>query len=124
MPGMGHIYCGRIVKGITALFLMYALIPAILISLFGVYFSLGWLIVDIFVGLLLGLFLIVDSGYIAKCKTEGYVLKDYNKWYVYLILYIFVISSTIYGDLWIRERYFEKFIISTASNYPTMIPGD
>jgi signal peptidase I len=124
MPGLGHIYCGRIAKGITVILFIDALIPAILISIFEIHFSGFWLIISMFIGLLLSLFIMVDSGRIAKYKSENYVLKDYNKWYVYLMLYmaIEIFSNQTSQRFW--ANIMDAFITPSISNYPTLVPGD
>jgi len=124
MPGLGHIYCGRIAKGIIAIFIIYGLIPAIFMGILEIHFSIIWLIIWMFTSLILGLVIIVDSGYIAKCRSENYVLKDYNKWYIYLMLYII---SEIFCDQIsqsFKANFMEAFITPSISNYPTLVPGD
>lgn len=124
LPGVGHIYCGRIVKAIAAMFLMYALIPAIFISALEIHFSIILLIISCAIYLMLGLYLIIDSGLIAKYKSENYVLKDYNKWYIYILLIILIGSICNYSSFYFRDNVLEKFRVPTAGSYPTIVPHD
>jgi signal peptidase I len=67
---------------------------------------------------------IIDSWYLAKHTKPDYELKEYNRWYVYLLLWLISMGGSTTYSLYFRDNYMEAFRIPTASNYPTMAPGD
>ena len=88
MPGLGHLYAGTFVRAVIVAFIcalpgMFiqvavrsdptSLMMTLLTPVIALYYIL-WLIV------------LADSYRIAKKTTADYVLKDYNRWYVYLLL--------------------------------------
>jgi signal peptidase I len=70
------------------------------------------------------LFAIIDSWRVARRAPSPYVLKDYNRWYVYVILILMTTGSSTQIALNVRARLLEAFSVPTASNYPTILPGD
>ena len=53
-----------------------------------------------------------------------YEMKDYNRWYVYVALVLLNTASSLVATLNLRANYVEAFRVPTASNYPTIVPGD
>ena len=88
MTGLGHIYCGRIVKGLVLAFISCILIPFIfgILSVSHSTIRIAVIIAALLASSVIWLFAIIDSGYIAKRTKENYIPKDYNRWYVYVIL--------------------------------------
>ncbi len=126
MPGLGHIYCGRITKGITLAFLSCIFIPLLFGILSASHFSIriAVIITSLFALLVVWLIAIVDSWRTAKHTSESYTLKDYNKRYVYLILVLMSTGSSIPIAHYVRANFFEAFRVPTAAGYPTIVPGD
>jgi signal peptidase I len=126
MTGLGHIYCGRIVKGLVLAFISCILIPFI----FGVFsVSHSTIRIVVIIGALLAssviwLFAIIDSGYTAEHIKENYILKDYNRWYVYVILILMGTGGSTQIAFNVRTFYLQAFRVPVASNYPTIIPND
>lgn len=126
MTGLGHIYCGRIVKGLVLAFISCILIPFIF-GAFSVSHSttrITVIIAALLASSVIWLFAIIDSGYTAKRTTESYILKDYNRWYVYLILILMGTGGSSQIAFNVRTIFLEAFRVPVASNYPTMIPND
>jgi len=126
MAGLGHIYCGRIVKGLILAFISCILIPFIF-GAFSVSHSsirIAVIIIALLTSSVIWLFAIIDSGYIAKRTTESYILKDYNRWYVYAILILMGTGGSTQIAFNVRTILLEAFRVPVASNYPTMIPND
>jgi signal peptidase I len=125
MPGLGHIYCGRIVKGLFFTFLAilpFASIAGMLIEnpakrLLAL--SAGWLTLS-----LISLVAVIDSWYTARHTRADYELKEYNRWYVYLLMLLICAAGGSVYALHFRDNYIEAFHVPTASNYPTIVPGD
>ncbi|MFB0524854.1 MAG: signal peptidase I [Phycisphaerae bacterium] len=126
MPGLGHIYCGRIVKGIILVFLANIFIPVIFSTLSISYsgFRIIVIVMVLFAALVVDLFAIIDSWYTARHSPDSYTLKDYNRWYVYVLLVLMSTSSSTQISLNVRANYLEAFRVPVASNYPTIIPND
>lgn len=125
-PGLGHIYCGRIVKGIILAFLSGIFVPVIfttsLVSQTSVKITI--VVVSVFVSLVIWLFAIIDSWHTARHTAADYTLKDYNRWYLYAI---FIIASMFNSRLlssYVKETLVEAFRVTAASDYPTVIPRD
>ena len=126
MPGLGHIYCGRIIKGLILSFLagLPFLFVMFIMTINKTPFIILIAVVGLFAHILVHLTAIIDSGYTAKHTRGDYKLKDYNRWYVYILLVLMSTGGSIDLAFNIKENYMEAFYIPVASNYPTMIPGD
>jgi signal peptidase I len=126
MPGLGHIYSGRFLKGLVFLFLCF--IPITLLQAGMIFEVLEVGLIGVFALLtavpVIHLVAIVDSYYVAKRTKPDYELKDYNRWYVYVILVVINTASSLDTTLSLRANYLEAFRVPTASNYPTIVPGD
>ncbi len=125
-PGLGHIYCGRITRGLLLGFLAELPLPLIMFVLATSKTAFVWLVIlaGLFVSIFVQLIAIIDSGYTAKHTRPDYKLKDYNRWYVYILLALMGTGGALDIALNIKENYLEAFRIPVASNYPNIIPGD
>lgn len=126
MAGLGHVYCGRFIKGLVLACLAYISIPvtfsAPLIGRSSIRIAVlaaSWLF-----SALVSLVAIIDSWYIAKHTTAAYTLKDYNRWYVYVLWVVLSTGGATRLALNVRTNYIEAFRVPAASNYPTLAPGD
>ena len=124
MAGLGQIYCGRIIRGLV--FALLCTVPfAVIAGLFihEAAVKVSFLLITAFVSVV-GLVAIIDSWYLAKHTKPDYELKDYNRWYVYLLLCLINMGGSATYSLYFRDHYMEAFRVPTASNYPTIAPGD
>ncbi len=125
--GVGHLYCGRIAKGlpmyfawllvplgitIAALappsptsFVLLVLLPVVVV--FGVY-----------------LYAAIDAWRLADRIGPGYSLRDYNRARIYWLLIVvqLVFSTGLIAG--VRGFVYEAFRIPTSSMSPTILPGD
>jgi signal peptidase I len=126
MPGLGHIYCGRIVKGIILAFLSGIFSPVIFatLSISHSTVRIAVIIATLFASLVVWLVAIIDSWYTARHTTDSYTLKDYNRWYVYIILILMGTGGSTQIAFNVRATLVEAFRVPVPSNYPTIIPGD
>jgi len=126
MPGLGQIYCGKIVRGLLLTFL--ASLPlsliTLLLSMQKTPFMLAIVLVGLFTSMLVQLIAIIDSGYIAKHTRPDYELKDYNRWYVYVLLVFMGVGGAMETATHIKTNYIEAFRVPMASCYPTIVPND
>ena len=66
----------------------------------------------------------VDSFRIARHTRHDYQLKEYNRWYVYVLLLTLISGGGVGYSLHIRARYAQAFVIPSSSMYPTIMHGD
>ena len=126
MPGLGQVYCGKLARGLVLNFLNILPLPVI-IGLFSISSSptlIPITIALIFAGGILQLAAIIDSACIAKRLRVNYELKDYNRWYVYLLFVLIITGGSIGSALYLRDQTLEAFRVPVASNYPTIVPND
>lgn len=126
MPGLGQVYCGKLARGLILNFLNILPLP-IIIWLFSI--SNSSILIPTAITLILAagivqLIAIIDSGYLAKHMKTDYELKDYNRWYVYVLLVLIVTGGSTGSALYLRNQTLEAFRVPTASNYPTIVPND
>jgi signal peptidase I len=125
-PGLGQLYNGQILKGIC-FFLTLFLIPIIL-SLAGLQFQFYGLVVILLFSICIWLFIIGEAFFSAKRKKEA-VLKKYNKWYVYLLIILFMLGTYIIPTDFIANianetLRFSAYKMPTGSMEPTLSIGD
>jgi len=127
LPGLGQVYCGKLTRGLLLGILNTLPISLIvMVLLFKNLFVLVLVAVGLFVfGGIIQLIAIIDSIYLVKHIGPNYELKEYNRWYVYLLLILMGGGSgTIASTSYIKSNIMEAFRIPIAQNYPTIIPGD
>jgi signal peptidase I len=126
MAGLGHIYCGRFIKGLIFTFLVCIFIPVFFGAL-----SVGpssvrviVIILSLLISIIIWLVAMIDSWLIAKHTSAGYTLKDYNRWYVYVLLVLMGTGGSTQIAFNIRATLLEAFKVPAASVYPTIVPND
>jgi len=124
MAGLGQIYCGRIIRGLV--FALLCTVPFVVIA--GLFIheaavKLSLILITGFVSVV-ALVAIIDSWYLARHTKPEYELKDYNRWYVYLLLWLISIGGSTTHSLYFRDNYMQAFRVPTASSYPTLLLGD
>jgi len=126
MAGLGHIYCGRFVKGLVLTFLSCIFVPVLFGTLLVSHSSvrIAVIIISFSVSMVIWLFAIIDSWYIAKHTADSYTLKDYNRWYVYVLLVLMGTGGSTQISFNVRKNILQAFRVPVASNYPTIIPND
>ena len=126
MPGLGQVYCGKLARGLVLNFLNILPLP-IIIGLFSVSNPPALMpttISLILAGGIIQLIAIIDSVLIAKRTKSDYELKDYNRWYVYVLFVLIITGGSIGSALYLRDQAFEAFRVPKASCYPTIVPQD
>ncbi len=126
MPGLGHAYCGRFPRGLVFLFGYF--LPIMLLQVARVFESFGSVFTGVMVLVtaapLIHLLATLDSYCVAGRTRGDYEMKDYNRWYVYIMLVLLNSASSLVATLSLRTNYVEAFRVPSASNYPTIAPGD
>ncbi len=126
MPGLGHVYCGRLVKGLVLLFIFG--LPVIALETLMIFktsaVTMPLALIAIILSYMLYFVVIVDSHYLARNTKVDYALKEYNRWYVYMLLVLINMGSSVTVALSIRANYFEAFYVPSFSMFPTIHNGD
>ncbi|MHC4109472.1 MAG: signal peptidase I [Planctomycetota bacterium] len=125
MPGLGQVYCGKLARGFVFTFLNFLPLP-VTIGMFATSTSsllMPAVIAMILLAGLIQLIAIIDSAFLANNAKE-YVLKDYNRPVVYMLLLALITTGSVGSAFYLREQLLEAFRVPVASNYPTILPGD
>ncbi len=122
--GVGHIYCGQVKKGLIlillpiaaegAAFLLLKACPSFLLLIFFVGLGFVYLI-----------YCIVDVIRVAQSCSTRYELQKFNRWFVYLAIYIAVIAvPQLLDSEYIKQNITQAFRIPSGSMTPTLQIGD
>ena len=125
MPGLGQVYSGMLPRGLIWM-LLCGISSAAGLLILSHSTAYSWNL-----GCAAGLAQIaiwiagaIDSYRCAlRCKAD-YELKDYNRWYVYVLLLLMGTGSLLSYALNVRDQLIQPFRIPGASMYPTISPRD
>jgi signal peptidase I len=124
--GLGHIYCGRLLKGLILFFASFVFAPIIVVAAQNAASAFMLALVIGSLMLLLGVFIyaLIDAGLLARKVSQGYQLKEYNRWYIYMIFIVVALSYPTNLASSIRDHVLQAFKIPTQSMAPAILPGD
>jgi signal peptidase I len=125
MPGLGQVYSGMLPRGLIWM-LLCGISPVAGLLILSHPTAYSWTL-----GCAAGLAHVaiwiagaIDSYRCAlRCKAD-YELKDYNRWYVYVLLLLMGTGSLLSYALNVRNQLIQPFRIPGASMYPTISPRD
>jgi signal peptidase I len=121
-PGLGQMYNGQLKRGII-LYLGGLLLATILLFT-GLFFKFHGMVLCLAILLVFLLFVWVD-GFIGAVKSKEITLKPYNKWYLYLIVFLisaFVIQPLVSSA--IRNNIARAYKIPSSGMEPALLVGD
>jgi len=121
--GLGHVYSGKAQRGVVLFLLGQLFLGAILSFLLA--YSLAGLIIGVVVFILYFIYCTIDVYIIAKENIFNYALKKYNRWYVYLFVWIF--CSLFIGNLMqmaVKANVAQSFHIPSGAMLNTLQIGD
>ncbi|NND98177.1 MAG: signal peptidase I [Pirellulaceae bacterium] len=124
--GVGHVYCGKIVKGLP-LYFAWLLVPlGGIVAAMGrpSALSLGLLLLPAVLVLVVYLYAAMDAWRLARQAGSDYVLRDYNRAGVYWLLIVGQLVFSIGLIFGVRNFVYEAFVIPTKSMSPTILAGD
>ena len=125
--GLGHVYCGRIAKGLL-LYFAWFLLPALcfLASLLAPSTSVlvGFILLPVAVMLGVYVYAAIDAFLVAKREPDSYQLKDYNRTGIYLMMLAVYLIGPISLTAAVREFAYEAFYVPTNSMSPSIVAGD
>ena len=125
--GVGHIYCGRIVKGVF-LYSSRLLLPLLcVIAAFaqpsnGV--LLGLILVPAAATIFVFLYCPIDAYVLAKREDTNYKPKEYNRASLYWLLIAIQLTYPVVLTWGIREYAYEAFVLPARSMSPNFLAGD
>jgi len=128
LPGLGQMYCGKISRGLV-LWFASSLVAAVgmVLCLMALAAWPGWVgyaaVAAMAAGMAICVYAILDAHGIAR-KTGHYVLKDYNRWYVYLLLVLIQLPLTVPVTIGLRAGVIEAFRMVGDAMAPTLRKGD
>jgi signal peptidase I len=126
MPGLGQVYNGELIKGISIFMILLAVsVTGIWAAVFLpdsllVYGALATLLVSV----ALYIAAIVDAFKHASAADAAFQPKSYNRWYFYLALWLI---GNIFGSFttdYVTENYVQAYTIPTNSMEPSVLQGD
>src|SRR5262245_51845551 len=125
--GVGHLYCGRIVKGLP-LYFAWLLVPfgitiAALLPPSPTSFVL-LVLLPVAIVFLIYLYAAIDAWLLAYQIGSGYSLRDYNRAAVYGLLIVVQMVYSIGLIAGVRGFVYEAFLIPSDSMSPTILKGD
>jgi signal peptidase I len=122
LPGIGQVYCGKLVRGLVFGTLYGLAIPAALGLLAYVRPAptvlFGLLACVVALGVVVAA--VVDAYRLAVRTRPDYERKAYNRLAVYLLLGLMIQGSSIGYGLHVRATLFEAFRVPAASMFPTI----
>jgi signal peptidase I len=131
LPGLGQLYCGATIKCLLFCGFMSAIAIMSILAMAapGSYHPLGQMNAGLVIPCLaltplVSIFSAIDALYTARKTRADYRLKDYNRWYAYVLFWIAVSGGYLFTALYVRESLLEPFVVPSTSMYPTIYPGD
>lgn len=126
MPGVGHVYCGKLTRGL-AFGLLYGLaIPVVLGVL--AYASSASTVVFRFLMIAATFGVVIaaalDASRLARRTRPDYQPGAYNHAAVYVLIGLMIQGSSVGYALHVRSSLFEAFRVPAASEYPNIVPDD
>jgi signal peptidase I len=125
-PGLGYMYVGEFIKGLTVNLLFLLMLEVFLIT-FSVlkFFPLIPFIVLVVGWIVFASMIAVDIGRRAEDLGDDYVLAGYNHWTIYAVVYLLTFLVPIGLSLDFTTNHLWRLeTVDTAAMYPTLEPGD
>src|SRR5262245_53182138 len=125
--GVGHLYCGRIAKGLPLYFAwllvplgitIAAILPPSPTSLLLLVLLPALIVVIVY------LYAAIDAWRLASQIGSDYSLRDYNRGAVYWLLIFVQMVFAIGLIAGVRGLVYDAFVIPSSSMSPTILPGD
>lgn len=125
--GVGHLYCGRIAKGIP-LYFAWLLVPlcitvAALLPPSPTALVL-LVLLPVVIVFIVYLYAAIDAWRLAYQVGPGYALRDYNRVAIYWLLIVVQMVCSIGLIAGVRGLVYEAFLIPASSMSPTILNGD
>jgi signal peptidase I len=124
--GLGQVYCGRIARGLLLMLLSGGLGPllAVLVLIAPFRWSTAAVLAAFALPSLVWLYATIEAFILAIRTGHDYRLKDYNRWYVYLLLLLTFVPTSVAYALIVRDGFYQAFSMASASMRPTLQKRD
>ncbi len=124
-PGLGQVYCGAIAAGLVLQFFHLLLASLAILAALQPTFGLRLLALAAALATgLLWLYAVLDARSRARAAGAEYTLKDYNRWFVYLALFLLPLPLSVGWLRSIQSDLLQAFRIASHSMAPSLEPGD
>jgi signal peptidase I len=127
MPGLGQVYNGELIKGVSYFIILLSL--SVAGARWTVLLPDNRLILGVLCTMILSIAIyaiaVVDAFRKARENAADYLPTRYNRWYFYLAAWLLgsvIVSGTVYG--YVKENFIEAYSIPTASMEPGVLQGD
>jgi len=126
VPGLGQVYCGKLLRGL-AIGLAYGVAIPVVLGLLAYHgpastIFFGFLMIAAAFGVLVAA--AIDACRLARRTRTDYGPKPYNGLGVYVLLALMIQGSSLGYALHVRGSLFEAFRVPAASIYPNIAPND
>jgi signal peptidase I len=125
--GVGHLYCGRIAKGLVLYFAWFLIPLCVTIAALGAPSTASLLLLvllPIIVVVIVYWYAAIDAWRTAFQIGSEYTLRDYNRAIVYWLLIIVQLICSVTIVAGVRGLVFEAFLVPSGSMAPTILNGD
>lgn len=124
--GLGHIYCGRLNKGLILFGLNFILIPIALSFYLPVdsRYLYPLLISGLVFNCLLFVYAAFDAWRISSKFSASYQLKPFNNRYLYIVLILVSLAYPMLFPLYVKNHIVTAYKIPSSSMAPTILSGD
>ncbi len=126
MTGMGQIYNGELLKGLS-FYIIFIVLPCTLYRV-SMYLPDRYMFAGVAIGVATSLgiyiFAIIEALKYAKKAGTGRAAKPYNQWYFYLALWMSGAVLLMTADNYTRQHMVEAYKIVTSSMEPEVLQGD
>ncbi|HEA64615.1 MAG TPA: signal peptidase I [Candidatus Aminicenantes bacterium] len=122
-PGLGQLYNGQIIKGI--IFLLSLILLPIIMFRIGLHYSFYGLAFILLISMFFLLF-IIGEGFFTAIKKKEFILKPYNKLYIYLLIILLINSFVLIPKNFLMNKVLglSSYKLPTGSMEPTLSIGD
>jgi signal peptidase I len=124
--GLGHIYCGRFVKGLTLFVVSLSYVP---ITFWAVHCDAAFMVFAVLFSSYLTVafiyfYAVLDSFLIARRTKGDYHMRDYNHGLVYALFIVLGVTLPMGAAAQIRSVAYEAFTCPAKSMEPNVAKGD
>jgi signal peptidase I len=125
-PGLGYMYVGQFIKGLTVNLLFLLMLEIFIISLSILkFFPIIPFLVLVVAWIVFSTLIALEVGKEAKQQGDDYLLQGYNHWTIYIVAYLltFVVPIVLTADF-TRSNLWQLETVENGAMYPTVQPGE
>jgi signal peptidase I len=124
--GLGHIYCGRFVRGLSLFVASLCYVP---VTIWAAWFgsaalAMGVLFSSYLAVTFIYLYAVLDSFLLARRTTRDYQMRDYNHGFVYSLFIVLGLLFPMGAAAQLKSTAFEAFTCPARSMEPNIAQGD